>query len=294
MKLKIGKNRYGFGLCIAVSALIGAAAWYAASADDFNIKPVKEPAMEVSEPWQEKEREEKIRTHIVSEGENLSQIAEKYHIDTATLQGANEGLTETIKPGQKLLVLPRKGVLYKVQAGDSLWEIARLFHIDAAALLQANKRSGDLIEAGERLFIPGAEPLEKPLNHMPVSRNAEAKFILPATGEISSPFGRRWGRMHNGVDIADDYGTPVRAALGGKVVYAGWISGYGYSVMLEHQNGYSTLYGHMQAVLVEAGQRVRQGQSLGKMGSTGNSTGPHVHFEVRKDGALINPFHVLR
>lgn len=294
--LKLGKmkNIYGWSFCITIGVLMGAALWYISENGDFNVKPVKEPALEVSDHQRNKVQEEKTVTHIVRDGENLSQIAEKYRIDVDTLRGANEALDELIEPGQELLILPKKGVLYQVEQGDSIWDIARRFNVDVKVILQSNQRNSDLIESGEKLFIPGVKPLDKYSHHTPVSRNAEAKFILPATGEVSSPFGQRWGKAHQGVDIADDYGTPVVASLSGRVSYAGWISGYGYSVMLEHRNGYSTLYGHMQSILVNSGQTVGQGEVIGKMGSTGNSTGPHVHFEVRKNGEIIDPVHVLR
>ena len=120
--------------------------------------------------------------------------------------------------------------------------------------------------------------------------------MWPATGSISSPFGMRWGGsdFHPGVDIANDYGTPIHATADGTVTVAGWNSGgYGNMVDINHGNGISTRYGHMQQVVVTAGQHVRKGQIIGYMGSTGFSTGPHVHYEVNVNGQRVNPVNYL-
>jgi murein DD-endopeptidase MepM/ murein hydrolase activator NlpD len=124
-------------------------------------------------------------------------------------------------------------------------------------------------------------------------------LMWPVGGVITSPFGYRnhpiFGRqiLHSGIDIGVDYGTPVHAADSGVVVEAGWISGYGYAVVIDHGNGLSTLYGHNQSLAVSSGQSVGQGQVIAYAGSTGNSTGPHVHFEVRSNGEPVNPMNYL-
>ena len=120
-------------------------------------------------------------------------------------------------------------------------------------------------------------------------------MIWPVNGVITSPYGYRTHPIfgttiyHSGIDIGVDYGTPVQAADGGTVVEAGWVSGYGYAVVIDHGNGLSTLYGHNQELAVSAGQSVSQGQVIAYAGSTGNSTGPHVHFEVRANGDPVDP-----
>lgn len=154
-------------------------------------------------------------------------------------------------------------------------------------LLNGGAKAAEQIEAEENARRAQREKERE------VSRAGSRRFISPAQGEITSLFGERWGRQHNGVDIANEEDTPILAAMDGKVTYAGWISGYGNTVMLEHKHGYTTLYGHMKAVLVHAGAFVKSGQVIGRMGSTGNSTGPHVHFEVEKEGILLNPLTVL-
>ncbi|MCH4167190.1 MAG: peptidoglycan DD-metalloendopeptidase family protein [Megasphaera sp.] len=130
-------------------------------------------------------------------------------------------------------------------------------------------------------------------SYQPVS--GSGAMIWPVNGVITSPFGYRehpiFGRaiLHSGIDIGVDYGTPVHAADSGVVVDAGWISGYGYAVVIDHGNGLSTLYGHNESLAVSSGQSVSQGQVIAYAGSTGNSTGPHVHFEVRSNGDPVDP-----
>lgn len=118
-------------------------------------------------------------------------------------------------------------------------------------------------------------------------------FIWPVNGPVTSGYGLRWGRLHAGVDIAAGFGTPIRAAGGGTVSYAGWLGGYGYLVVVEHGGGVATAYAHQQRIYASVGQTLAQGEVLGEVGSTGNSTGPHVHFEVRVNGTAVDPFGYL-
>lgn len=120
-----------------------------------------------------------------------------------------------------------------------------------------------------------------------------AGFVWPVSGVVTSSFGWRWGRMHEGLDIAVPSGTPVVAASSGTVIVAGWTGGYGYLVVVDHGNGIATAYAHNTNVTVSPGQAVGQGQLIAYSGSTGNSTGPHVHFEVRSGGAAVDPFGYL-
>lgn len=129
----------------------------------------------------------------------------------------------------------------------------------------------------------------------PAAAAGSGGMIWPVNGVVTSPYGYRTHPIfgttiyHSGIDIGVDYGTPVQAAAGGTVVEAAWISGYGYSVIIDHGNGLSTLYGHNQELAVSAGQQVSRGQVIAYAGSTGNSTGPHVHFEVRSSGEPVDP-----
>lgn len=118
-------------------------------------------------------------------------------------------------------------------------------------------------------------------------------FIWPVNGPVTSGYGLRWGRMHEGVDIGVGFGTPIRAAASGTVSHAGWLGGYGNLVVVEHGGGLATAYAHQQRIYVSVGQAVSQGEALGEVGSTGNSTGPHLHFEVRVNGSAVDPLGYL-
>ena len=125
------------------------------------------------------------------------------------------------------------------------------------------------------------------------SHVSSSGLIWPVNGPITSPFGMRWGRMHEGVDIGVPYGTPIHAAAAGTVVYCGWMSGYGNLVAIDHGGGLSTAYGHQSSVAVGCGQSVSQGQVIGYVGCTGHCFGPHLHFEVRVNGAPVDPLGYL-
>ena len=120
-----------------------------------------------------------------------------------------------------------------------------------------------------------------------------AGFIWPVNGPVVSGFGMRWGRMHEGIDIAASSGTPIHAAAAGTVIHAGWLGGYGNLVVVDHGDGLSTAYAHASAILVGLGQAVTQGETLSLVGSTGNSSGPHLHFEVRVNGSAVDPLFYL-
>jgi murein DD-endopeptidase MepM/ murein hydrolase activator NlpD len=120
-----------------------------------------------------------------------------------------------------------------------------------------------------------------------------AGLVWPCDGVVVSGFGMRWGRMHEGIDIGCAYGTPNRAAAAGTVIYSGWLGGYGNLVVIDHGNGLSTAYAHASSLLVAVGQSVSQGETVSLVGSTGNSSGPHLHFEVRVNGQAVDPLLYL-
>jgi murein DD-endopeptidase MepM/ murein hydrolase activator NlpD len=125
------------------------------------------------------------------------------------------------------------------------------------------------------------------------STPSSAGLIWPASGPITSPFGWRWGRMHEGIDIGAPYGAPIRAAASGTVIYCGWESGYGNLTVIDHGGNLATAYGHQSTIAVACGQQVTQGQVIGYVGATGDATGPHLHFEVRVNGAPVDPMGYL-
>jgi murein DD-endopeptidase MepM/ murein hydrolase activator NlpD len=118
-------------------------------------------------------------------------------------------------------------------------------------------------------------------------------LIWPVSGPITSPFGWRWGRMHEGIDIGVGYGTPIHAAAAGTVIYCGWESGYGNLVVIDHGGNLATAYGHQSSIAVSCGQHVDQGEVIGYVGCTGHCFGPHLHFEVRVDGNPVDPLGYL-
>ena len=127
----------------------------------------------------------------------------------------------------------------------------------------------------------------------PTGAASAAGFVWPVHGILTSGFGWRWGRMHEGIDLAVGNGTPVVASAAGTVIVAGWTGGYGNLVVVDHGNGIATAYGHNTSVTVGPGQSVAQGQLIAYSGNTGHSTGPHVHFEVRLGGAAVDPMGYL-
>jgi len=240
----------------------------------------------------------RVRIHTVQAGETLGVIAEKYTIDVDTLQAANDNLSADIHAGDNLVILPSRGMLHTADMGDTLWSIANAYGVSVASIMTANSKSSEELAIGEKIFVPGGKKpqvSERQLARadVPVSRSVGERFIFPTVGELTSGFGGRWGRQHSGIDLANDVGTQIRAARTGHVVYAGWSSGYGYTVMIEHDQGYTTLYGHLSEAIVGNRQYVKGGQVIAYMGNTGNSTGPHLHFEVQKNGVPINPYNVL-
>ena len=141
---------------------------------------------------------------------------------------------------------------------------------------------------------PGPSDLPAP-RRASRARPTGPQWVRPAGGPLTSPFGPRWGRLHAGIDLGAEYGSPIVAAGAGVVVFSGMQGGYGNVVEVRHDDGTVTVYGHQSALSVKVGQAVRAGQKLGRVGSTGHSTGPHLHFEVRPDGTkAVDPLPWLR
>jgi murein DD-endopeptidase MepM/ murein hydrolase activator NlpD len=143
--------------------------------------------------------------------------------------------------------------------------------------------------------VPDLPPLPDAIAYLPDAHQTHTGYIMPAQGVLSSGYGWRWGRMHHGIDIAAPIGTPILASSGGTVEFAGWNDGgYGYMVELRHPDGSLTRYAHAHELLVETGQSVTQGEAIALIGSTGRSTGPHLHFEIHVPGVgAVNPMSYL-
>ncbi|HEY0416476.1 MAG TPA: peptidoglycan DD-metalloendopeptidase family protein [Gaiellaceae bacterium] len=152
------------------------------------------------------------------------------------------------------------------------------------ALQAASERIAAAIRAAQARDSPNSGPTQTPSN---------AGLIWPVSGPVTSPFGWRWGRMHQGIDIGVGYGTPIHAAAGGVVIYCGWEEGYGNFVVIDHGGNLATAYGHQSAIAVSCGQQVSQGYVIGYVGCTGHCFGPHLHFEVRVNGEPVDPLGYL-
>ncbi|MGF7183960.1 murein DD-endopeptidase MepM/ murein hydrolase activator NlpD [Desulfitispora alkaliphila] len=244
-------------------------------------------------------------TYVVKRGDTLNEIARRYQISVQQIQDAN-GIANPnlIKAGQ-VLSIPAVGAasnhiaaVHVVKQGDTLWEIARDHGIGVDQLAQYNAiENPNRLRIGQDIVIPGRS--EKPsatrtTQAVVASRQGSVTFLWPVQGVITSTFGRRWGDFHYGLDIAADTGTPVKAARGGTVLYSGWRGTYGKTVIIEHNSTYRTLYAHNSQLLVKEGEVVRPGQVIAKVGSTGRSTGPHIHFEVQKNGKALDPLRFLQ
>lgn len=188
----------------------------------------------------------------------------------------------------------QQAVLYQAQNDKATAEKAYAEYQQASQSLGDKLRQRAAEEAAAQAAPPAPDSSDGS-DSQPVSSGGKGAMIWPVNGVITSPYGYRTHPIfgttiyHSGIDIGVDYGTPVQAADGGTVVEAGWSSGYGYAVVIDHGNGLSTLYGHNQELAVSPGQAVSQGQVIAYAGSTGNSTGPHVHFEVRANGDPVDP-----
>ncbi|MBN2225570.1 MAG: peptidoglycan DD-metalloendopeptidase family protein [Deltaproteobacteria bacterium] len=192
------------------------------------------------------------------------------------------------------------GVYHTVKKGQTLWRISKTYGVDMQTIAEYNDiYDKNLIYAGQEIFIPGADKsLEVDIykgddNGTGDIVTHKGMFIWPTEGVVYSLFGVRWGQMHSGLDISANAGTPVLAGRDGTVEWAGRKGGYGNLVVLRHSDGYETYYGHLSVISVKVGDKVAKGKKIGLVGSTGKSTGPHLHFEVRKDNKVRNPLFFL-
>ena len=234
-------------------------------------------------------------THVVKSGETLSGIATKYKLTIAKLTYLNDiANPNMIRPGQTLLLAeePPQPRSHTVHSGENLSYIAANYGVTVPAIVQINQlKDINQLRIGQVLNIPPA-PTGTIASRSSVST---AGYMWPVIGTISSYFGDRYQRVspHTGIDLAAPRGTDLKASRAGRVESAGWMGGYGYAVIIDHSEGYKTLYGHASKLLVKAGDRVVQGQVIAKVGSTGNSTGPHLHFEVRVNSKFMDPLKYL-
>jgi len=242
----------------------------------------------------------------VVKGDTLWSISQRYDVKMNTIISTNN-LKEIsrLSIGQKLKLpitnmhiakaegynqeAAAEEIIYYVKKGESLWSISREYNVKLESIIAANSiTDASKISTGQQLRIP----------NVPGARSNIGNFIWPVRGRITSPYGMRVisGRkdFHAGIDIGGPTGTNIVAAESGRVSYAGYMRGFGNVIVLSHEGGYSTVYGHNSVNLVKKGQYMKRGSVIGKVGRTGNATGSHLHFEIRLSGKPVNPLPYLK
>lgn len=261
-------------------------------------------------------KSDQISVYVVREGDSLSQIAKMFGVSAKTIIWANDlGDKGTIVPGETLVILPVTGVQHVVKKGDTIASIAKKYDGDVSEIMEVNGfEEGHALAVNDKVIIPDGEMSIEPVaekeesytkkiaTKITTAISTTKKVLSPTpTPSISGYYmrpvsgGVRTQGVHgyNAVDLASSSGTPILAAASGEVIlskYAEgdpWFGGYGNYIIIEHDNGTQTLYAHLSENLVKRGWNVVQGQVIGYMGSTGRSTGTHLHFEIR---GAANPF----
>ena len=235
-----------------------------------------------------------IEIYIVQSGDTLWGIAAKFGLDVDTLRWSNPDLErnpDLLSVNTQMTILPVIGAYYTVVAGDTLAKIATRYGVAEADIINYPLNQLDttaLIKPGDKLVVPnGRKDVQLPAPKL----DNQYPLAWPIQGRLTQGY----HAQHLGIDLGAPYSSDVYAADAGTVIYAEWAkTGYGYTVIIDHGNGRQTLYSHLKGALVKSGEAVARGQVIGQVGSTGNSTGPHVHFEVRENDNQVNPLDYLR
>lgn len=229
--------------------------------------------------------------YAVQKGDTIGDLAAAFGLNPDTLISVNDiKNTRLLQIGQVLKVPNQNGIFYTVKKGDTLESVAEKYSTNTQAIQIVNELFSNAVNTGAALFIPGGR-----LDWINLQEINGDLFSWPIRGYITSPYGYRRSpftgvrQFHSGLDIGSPKGTPVRAAMSGRVSAAGWDDILGNYVVLTHHSGYRTLYGHMSVLRVKYGAYVGSGERVGDVGSTGLSTGPHLHFTVYKNGVTVNP-----
>jgi murein DD-endopeptidase MepM/ murein hydrolase activator NlpD len=248
-----------------------------------------------------------VRTSVlvyeVQPNDTVTGIAEKFGLDPNSILWANEKLADNpdfLSIGQAVNILPVDGAYHTVAAAETIESIANKYKVDPSAITGYGGNhltASYVLQVGQKLIIPGGVKPYVPKRVIaytgPIPKNAKkgtGSFVWPMSGRITQWY---W-QGHKAIDIGAPTGTPIYAADSGYVVSAQTSTvGYGRMVVIDHGNGYQTLYAHMQMYFVEVGQSVSKGERIGLCDSTGNSTGPHLHFEIRRNGVNLNPMVYL-
>lgn len=322
----ISKYQNSFLLILVLSVLViypsGASAFVGnTSADNVAVDTVTPLYLRQLTGLAEKQQEVRnaVVEHQVARGETLGRIATIYNTAVHRIM-ADNGLANPhfIREGQILYIVKGEpavqvaqpnnvdvtGAVHTLTRGETVWDLARRYRVSMNDILIANHISDPhRLQLGEKIVIPGATftasavtTTTQPKTQVVIASRTASRttgFIWPTQGNISSGYGPRWGRFHYGVDIATKTGTPIIATAAGTVVESGWRTGYGYMVRINHHDGWESVYAHASKLFVNSGQTVQKGQRIAAVGQTGNSTGPHLHFELIFDGKHQNPLKHL-
>lgn len=233
----------------------------------------------------------------IEAGDNLWSIARRKQVSMASLMSLN-GLNENsiLDIGEVIKIPTSNAMIHVVSAGETMWSIAAQYGLNVVSIENANRdKNPNCLNIGERLNIPqrgSAALLQASGSSRGISFSGV--FSWPITGTITSAFGWRKSGFHHGLDIANKLGTPIKAAAAGTIIFAGWKNIYGRTVIIQHADGKCTLYAHTQKILVQKNQKVKQGQVIAKLGVSGRTTGPHLHFEIRQGQQAVDPFSYLK
>ena len=236
---------------------------------------------------------EGIVQHTVGTSDTVESLSARYDLSETTLRITNPALTDDVQGdarlirGTQLVIPPAEGRVVTVEPKENLLSLALANGVKASTLAWANGLTTSSLVPGKRVFIPASDCIPGP-----------EPLIWPTPGRVTSGYGQRnisvgGNTFHRGIDIGVASNTPVVAARGGRVTRAGWVGAYGYAVYLDHADGSQTRYAHLGKIAVPEGSVVRQGDVIGWVGSSGASTGPHLHFELRQDGRTVNPLSHL-
>lgn len=235
-------------------------------------------------------------SYTVQKGDTVLSVASRFGVTASSLVSINNLKDENyIREGQ-ILQVPGRNIVHEVAPGETLTCIAVKTGVSAREISAVNNLvNEDMLIAGQKLIIPGGAVPAGGFSAREVSRGLPVGDLdWPVAGRVSSPFGFRDGKPHEGIDIAADEGSPIKAAMSGRVSFAGPRGTYGLTVILDHGEGLGTLYAHSSKIMVSQGEWVNKGQVIGLVGSTGRSTGPHLHLELLMNGLPYDPMICLK
>lgn len=327
------KNSWVFALCIATAAtpfLISAfVAWHSSFATGVSLEEISaveieildkamndfalESGREIDEngnvlnadgssavvPAADFRQKVTFSEYKVRSGDTISGISRKFGLSNISTLIAVNGISNVrqLKSGQNLKIPSADGLVHSVKSGDSLSSLSVKYGVTVEDLLDVNDLESQVLTAGQILFIPGARLSSETLR---MAMGELFTWPLKGSWRLTSNYGRRADpftgvtSFHTGIDMAMPSGTPVYSSMSGKIESVGYTNIFGNYVIIKHVNGYQTLYAHLTKSLVKSGQNVAQGAKIGLVGSTGYSTGPHLHFTVFKNGKLVDPMTVLK